>query len=53
MVLGMKITCMCHPVKTVICCQMPLVALHAPKFCTGGLFNMLNPNLLSDHTYKL
>ena len=31
-----------------ICCQTPQVASIAPKNCTGGFFNMLNPNLTSD-----
>ena len=40
-----------------ITCNMqltPLVATIAPKICTGGFFNMLDPNLpldlLSDHS---
>ena len=54
MELELKITCTCHQAKNKICCQTPLVAPIAPKICTGGFFNMLNPNLpsdlLSDHS---
>ena len=54
MELEMKITCTCHQAKITICCQTPLVTPIAPKICTGGFFNMLNPNLpsdlLSDHS---
>ena len=48
MELELKITCTCHQAKNKICCQTPLVAPIAPKICTGGFFNMLNPNLPSD-----
>ena len=44
MVLGLKITCTCHQAKIAICCQMPVVALIAPKFCTGKNSNMLKSN---------
>ena len=47
MELELKITCTCHRAKIAICCQTPLVAPIAPKICTGGFFNMLNPNLPS------
>ena len=54
MELEMKITCTCHQAKITICCQTPLVTPIAPKICTRGFFNMLNPNLpsdlLSDHS---
>ena len=54
MELELKITCACHQAKISICCQTPLVAPIAPKFCTAGFFNMPNPNLpsdlLSDHS---
>ena len=52
--LPLKITCMCHQAKIATCGQTPLVAPIAPKNCTGGFFDMLNPNLpsdlLSDHS---
>ena len=42
----------CHQAKITICCKTPLVAPIAPKICTWGFFNMLNPiwhtDLLSD-----
>ena len=47
MELEMKITCACHQVKITICCETPPVAPIAPKICTEGFFNMLNPNLPS------
>ena len=37
-----------HQAIIAICCQTPLVFLIDPEICTGGFFNMLNPNLLSD-----
>ena len=48
MVLGLKITSTCHQTKIAICCQTPLVVPIAPKICTRGFFNMLNPSLQSD-----
>ena len=54
MELELKITCTCHLAKTTICRKTPLIAPIAPKICTEGFFNMLNPdlpsNLLSDHS---
>ena len=44
----LKITCTCHQAKIERCCQTSMVAPIAQKNCTGGLFNILNPNLPSD-----
>ena len=50
MVLGLKITCTCHPAKIAVCCRTPLDVPIAPKTCTEGIStwaDMLNPNLKS------
>ena len=47
MVFGLKITRTCHQAKIATRFQTALVVLIAPKVCTVGFFNMMNPNLQS------